>query len=146
MADRPRRVGRNRARAPDSVLATGKAVASGEKLYGVVVDFVPIRAKAKGSPVEFVFPASGVSAVTEPVEWRSFSSALQSQITADRSPNSPEEEEEEDPDRLPGRPSDPRRGMVQARGAGWRARGSRAGCDRGARHRARSPRSCGRRG
>jgi iron(III) transport system substrate-binding protein len=45
---------------------TFKAVASGEKLYGVVVDFVPIRAKAKGSPVEFVFPASGVSAVTEP--------------------------------------------------------------------------------
>ncbi len=46
---------------------TFKAVASGEKLYGVVVDFVPIRAKAKGSPVEFVFPKSGVSAVTEPV-------------------------------------------------------------------------------
>ena len=35
---------------------TFKAVASGEKLYGMVVDFVPIRAKAKGSPVEFVFP------------------------------------------------------------------------------------------
>ena len=46
---------------------TFKAVASGEKLYGVVVDFVPIRARAKGSPVEFVFPKSGVSAVTEPV-------------------------------------------------------------------------------
>ena len=46
---------------------TFKAVASGEKLYGVVVDFVPIRAKADGSPVEFVFPKSGVSAVTEPV-------------------------------------------------------------------------------
>ncbi|MCB1742977.1 MAG: ABC transporter substrate-binding protein [Gammaproteobacteria bacterium] len=46
---------------------TFKAVASGEKLYGMVVDFVPIRAKAQGSPVEFVFPASGVSAVTEPV-------------------------------------------------------------------------------
>ncbi len=46
---------------------TFKAVASGEKLYGMVVDFVPIRAKAKGSPVEFVFPKSGVSAVTEPV-------------------------------------------------------------------------------
>jgi iron(III) transport system substrate-binding protein len=46
---------------------TFKAVAGGEKLYGVVVDFVPIRAKAKGSPVEFVFPKSGVSAVTEPV-------------------------------------------------------------------------------
>ena len=46
---------------------TFKAVAGGEKLYGMVVDFVPIRAKAKGSPVEFVFPESGVSAVTEPV-------------------------------------------------------------------------------
>ena len=45
---------------------TFKAVAGGQKLYGVVVDFVPIRAKAKGSPVEFVFPKSGVSAVTEP--------------------------------------------------------------------------------
>ncbi len=33
--------------------------------------------------------------VKEPVEWRSFSSTLQSQITADRSPASPEEEEEE---------------------------------------------------
>ncbi len=46
---------------------TFKAVASGEKLYGMVVDFVPIRNKSKGSPVEFVFPKSGVSAVTEPV-------------------------------------------------------------------------------
>ncbi|MGI9336660.1 MAG: ABC transporter substrate-binding protein [Gammaproteobacteria bacterium] len=46
---------------------TFKSVAGGEKLYGMVVDFVPIRAKAKGSPVEFVFPVSGVSAVTEPV-------------------------------------------------------------------------------
>ncbi len=46
---------------------TFKAVAGGEKLYGMVVDFVPIRAKAKGSPVAFVFPESGVSAVTEPV-------------------------------------------------------------------------------
>ena len=46
---------------------TFKAVAGGEKLYGMVVDFVPIRAKAKGSPVAFVFPKSGVSAVTEPV-------------------------------------------------------------------------------
>ncbi|MCP5150954.1 MAG: ABC transporter substrate-binding protein [Ectothiorhodospiraceae bacterium] len=44
-----------------------KAVAGGEKLYGVVVDFLPIRAKAKGSPVEFVFPAEGVSAISEPV-------------------------------------------------------------------------------
>ncbi|MEO1089309.1 MAG: ABC transporter substrate-binding protein [Pseudomonadota bacterium] len=44
-----------------------RAVASGEKLYGVVVDFLPIREKAAGSPVTFVFPEEGVSAVTEPV-------------------------------------------------------------------------------
>lgn len=46
---------------------TLKAVASGEKLYGMVVDFLPIREKAKGVPVEFVFPDGGVTAVTEPV-------------------------------------------------------------------------------
>lgn len=44
-----------------------KAVASGEKMAGVVVDYLPIREKAKGSPVEFIFPPLGVSAVTEPV-------------------------------------------------------------------------------
>ena len=44
-----------------------KAVAGGEKLYGFVVDFLPIREKAAGAPVEFVFPEEGVSAVTEPV-------------------------------------------------------------------------------
>lgn len=44
-----------------------KSVASGEKAYGVVVDYLPIREKAKGAPVEFVFPTEGVSAVTEPV-------------------------------------------------------------------------------
>ena len=43
-----------------------KSVASGEKAYGVVVDYMPIREKAKGAPVEFVFPKEGVSAVTEP--------------------------------------------------------------------------------
>ncbi|WP_416898575.1 MAG: ABC transporter substrate-binding protein [Minwuia sp.] len=46
---------------------TYKAVAGGEKLYGFVVDFLPIRNKLEGAPVEFVFPAEGVSAVTEPV-------------------------------------------------------------------------------
>ena len=46
---------------------TYKAVAGGEKLYGFVVDFLPIRNKLKGAPVEFVFPSEGVSAVTEPV-------------------------------------------------------------------------------
>jgi iron(III) transport system substrate-binding protein len=44
-----------------------KAVAGGEKLYGMIVDFMPIREKAKGAPVTFVFPDEGVSAVTEPV-------------------------------------------------------------------------------
>ena len=46
---------------------TFKAVAGGDKLYGMVIDFLPIREKAKGSPVAFVFPEEGVSAVTEPV-------------------------------------------------------------------------------
>ncbi|PJE36724.1 Fe(3+) ABC transporter substrate-binding protein [Pseudooceanicola lipolyticus] len=46
---------------------TFKAVASGEKPYGVLVDFMALRAKAEGSPVEFVFPEEGVSYVTEPV-------------------------------------------------------------------------------
>jgi iron(III) transport system substrate-binding protein len=44
-----------------------KQVAGGEKLYGMIVDFMPIREKAKGAPVEFVFPAEGVSAIGEPV-------------------------------------------------------------------------------
>ena len=43
------------------------AVSGGEKLYGMIVDYMPIREKAKGAPVEFVFPTEGVSAVTEPV-------------------------------------------------------------------------------
>ena len=43
------------------------AIASGAKPYGVLVDYLAIREKAKGSPVEFVFPAEGVSMVTEPV-------------------------------------------------------------------------------
>jgi len=44
-----------------------KAVAGGEKLYGFLVDFLAIREAAKGAPVSFVFPAEGVSAVSEPV-------------------------------------------------------------------------------
>lgn len=44
-----------------------KQVAGGQKLYGVVVDYMPIREKAKGAPIEFVFPKEGVSAVSEPV-------------------------------------------------------------------------------
>lgn len=44
-----------------------KAVASGNKPYGVIVDFLAIREARKGSPIEFVFPEEGGSMVTEPV-------------------------------------------------------------------------------
>ncbi|WP_427024979.1 ABC transporter substrate-binding protein [Aureimonas ureilytica] len=47
--------------------AVMKSVAGGEKAYGMVVDYLPIREAAKGSPVGFQFPTEGVSAVTEPV-------------------------------------------------------------------------------
>ncbi len=59
-------------RANDTITVAGngavlKAVASGEKTYGVLVDFMALNAKAKGSPIDFVFPVEGVPAVTEPV-------------------------------------------------------------------------------
>jgi len=44
-----------------------QSVAGGEKMYGMIVEFLPIREKAKGAPVEFVFPEEGVSAISEPV-------------------------------------------------------------------------------
>ncbi|MFE8147678.1 ABC transporter substrate-binding protein [Brenneria goodwinii] len=43
------------------------AISSGSKAYGVLVDFMAIREKAKGAPIEFLFPREGVSIVTEPV-------------------------------------------------------------------------------
>ncbi|WP_258187741.1 ABC transporter substrate-binding protein [Trinickia symbiotica] len=43
------------------------AIASGAKICGMLVDFMAIREKAKGAPIEFVFPKEGVSVVTEPV-------------------------------------------------------------------------------
>lgn len=59
-------------KAADTVAVRGNgavvtAVASGEKSYGVLVDFMAFNAKAKGSPVDFIFPAEGLPAVTEPV-------------------------------------------------------------------------------
>ncbi len=59
-------------KAADAVAVRGNgavltAVASGEKPYGVLVDFMAFNAKAKGSPIDFIFPAEGVPAVTEPV-------------------------------------------------------------------------------
>jgi iron(III) transport system substrate-binding protein len=47
--------------------AVATAVAGGQKMYGVLVDFMGLNARAKGSPVDFVFPTEGVTAVTEPV-------------------------------------------------------------------------------
>ncbi|WP_376092661.1 ABC transporter substrate-binding protein [Roseomonas sp. CCTCC AB2023176] len=43
-----------------------QAVAGGERAYGIVIDYLPIREAARGAPVRFVFPDDGVSAVTEP--------------------------------------------------------------------------------
>ena len=42
-------------------------VANGEKSVGILVDFMALNAKAKGSPVEFVIPKEGLTFVTEPV-------------------------------------------------------------------------------
>jgi iron(III) transport system substrate-binding protein len=44
-----------------------EAVAGGQRLYGIIVDFMAIRAHERGSPVEFIFPEDGVTVVTEPV-------------------------------------------------------------------------------
>ncbi len=44
-----------------------KSVASGEKAYGILVDFMAMNAEKDGSPIAFVFPSEGVPAVTEPV-------------------------------------------------------------------------------
>lgn len=44
-----------------------QSVAGGERAYGMIIDYLPIREAARGAPVEFVFPAEGVSAITEPV-------------------------------------------------------------------------------
>jgi iron(III) transport system substrate-binding protein len=59
-------------KADDAVAVRGNgavltAVANGEKAYGVLVDFMAFNAKAKGSPIDFIFPAEGNPAVTEPV-------------------------------------------------------------------------------
>ncbi len=36
--------------------AVMSAITSGSKAYGVLVDYMAIREKAKGAPIEFVFP------------------------------------------------------------------------------------------
>jgi iron(III) transport system substrate-binding protein len=44
-----------------------EAVARGEKAYGVIIEYMAFNAQHKGSPVRFVFPREGVSAITQPV-------------------------------------------------------------------------------
>lgn len=62
-----RRLQANGAKAQGGNGGVLKAVTSGSKPYGVIVDFLAIRARQKGTPIEFVYPQEGVSMVTEPV-------------------------------------------------------------------------------
>ncbi len=47
--------------------AIQKAVVSGEKAVGIIVDYMANRSKKEGAPVEFVYPSEGSPAITEPV-------------------------------------------------------------------------------
>jgi iron(III) transport system substrate-binding protein len=42
-------------------------VAQGQMKYGMVIGFMAVNAKQKGSPVNFVYPKSGCPVITEPV-------------------------------------------------------------------------------
>ncbi len=44
-----------------------KAVAGGEKAYGMIVDYLVPREKANGSPVDLIYPEEGVPLITEPI-------------------------------------------------------------------------------
>lgn len=44
-----------------------EAVARGEKAYGIIIEYMAMNAKKDGSPVGFVWPEQGVSAITQPV-------------------------------------------------------------------------------
>lgn len=44
-----------------------KAVSEGNKGCGIIVDYMALRAKAKGAPVAFVYPSEGVPVITEPI-------------------------------------------------------------------------------
>lgn len=44
-----------------------RAVASGERPYGIIVEYLAIRAKQEGSPIDIVYPKEGVPVITEPV-------------------------------------------------------------------------------
>lgn len=47
--------------------AVQKAVVSGDKACGIIVDYMANRSKKDGAPVEFVYPREGSPAITEPV-------------------------------------------------------------------------------
>lgn len=47
--------------------AVQKAVQSGEKAIGIVVDYLALRAKAAGAPVDFIYPTEGSLVITEPI-------------------------------------------------------------------------------
>ena len=47
--------------------AVQKAVVAGEKAAGILVDYMAVRSKQDGAPVEFVYPAEGSPCVTEPI-------------------------------------------------------------------------------
>ncbi|MBE3597929.1 MAG: ABC transporter substrate-binding protein [Limnochordaceae bacterium] len=44
-----------------------RSVASGERPYGTIVDFMAVRARLQGSPIEVVYPEEGVPVITEPI-------------------------------------------------------------------------------
>ena len=44
-----------------------KDVTDGSRAVGIIVDYMALRAKAKGSSVNFVYPTEGVPVVTEPI-------------------------------------------------------------------------------
>lgn len=47
--------------------AVQNAIVAGEKSCGLLADYMAIRSKNDGAPVEFVYPAEGSPAVTEPI-------------------------------------------------------------------------------
>lgn len=47
--------------------AVQNAIVAGDKACGLLADYMAIRSKNDGAPVEFVYPAEGSPAVTEPI-------------------------------------------------------------------------------
>jgi iron(III) transport system substrate-binding protein len=43
------------------------AVASGSHKYGIILDYVAVKAKKKGSPVDYVYPKEGVVGIHQPI-------------------------------------------------------------------------------